>query len=121
MTIDRNPDHLHPAMRNLVRKLAMDIGAHGLALFETYRDPARQAEVLKAGRSKARPFESAHQYGLAADFAFQDDEGDWSWPDVNRREWALLHAKAERVGLHCPIEWDPGHVELPNWRTIHIP
>ena len=46
--------------------------------FETYRHPARQAEAVKIRTSRAGPYESAHQFGLAVDFVAWSN-GRWSW------------------------------------------
>ena len=37
-------------------------------IFETFRTPMRQRELIAKGVSKAGPFQSAHQFGLAVDF-----------------------------------------------------
>lgn len=56
-----------------------------VALFETFRSPARQDQIYAQGRtqpgkvvSNAKAYQSWHQYGIAADIALFDD-GRWSW------------------------------------------
>ncbi len=85
-------------------------------LFETYRDPDAQRAVLEAGRSKAEPFESPHQFGLACDFVPRIN-GNWTWA-VPIEEWDVLAAKAAEAGLLVPIAWDRGHVEHPAWKKV---
>ena len=90
--------------------------------FEGYRTPVRQMHLLTVDKTtKAGPWKSAHQYGLAVDFACVLIEGDlsrdrWTWP--KDADWQWLKNLARRVGLDVPIEWDLGHVEHPDWRAI---
>lgn len=82
-------------------------------VFETYRSPTRQQELRAKGNvTKAGPFESAHQFGLAVDFIPWDGE-IWSWD--GRHDWSFLHKAAKAYGLDVPISWDKGHVEHPLW------
>lgn len=85
------------------------------ACFETYRTPEDQQEAYARGVSKARAWQSPHQYGFAADFvALDGDEpGKWSWSD--KHDWNGLKAAARFVGLDCPITWDRPHVQSPLW------
>ena len=87
--------------------------------FEGYRSPERQAKVLAARASEAGPWQSAHQFGLAVDFAARvEAEGGrliWSWNDEH--DWPLIKRLAPKFGLHVPITWDRGHVEHPIWRS----
>jgi hypothetical protein len=86
--------------------------------FETYRDPARQAEALAAKTSKAAPFESAHQFGLAADFVPVHTLRGWEWPAADNDEWDILRRAAKDFGLICPLVWDRPHVEHPAWAAV---
>jgi peptidoglycan LD-endopeptidase CwlK len=96
---------------------------HGveMVLLEGYRSPERQAQLAGFGAqvTRALPFESWHQYGLAADCAFIRDgrivisERDpWA-----ARSYALYGEVAASVGLKWGGGWrslkDYGHVELP--------
>jgi peptidoglycan LD-endopeptidase CwlK len=96
---------------------------HGIemVLLEGYRSPERQAQLAGFGAqvTRAAPFESWHQYGLAADCAFIRDgrivisERDpWA-----ARHYALYGQVAASVGLTWGGGWrsikDYGHVELP--------
>lgn len=88
--------------------------------FEGYRTPQRQAEMLRQKTSKAGPFESAHNYGLAVDFVPVKDgkRGAWHWPEANSPCWRDLRANAVNRGLLNDIEWDRPHIEHPLWRDI---
>ena len=70
-------DSLHPAMRDSVVHLLTRLDAEQIPfrLFEGFRSPWRQAWLYAQGRTrpgakvtKAKPWESYHQHGLAADF-----------------------------------------------------
>lgn len=127
--IDRDVINLHPIMRRPVGRMITilknqpfkgeDDAEYIFALFEGYRSPERQDEILKTTKNtKARSWQSAHQYGLAADFAaFRTGElpaavtNRWSWPD--KAPWGIVKHTAEECGLSRPIPWDKGHVEHP--------
>ncbi len=84
--------------------------------FETFRDPEQQLLMLLRGVSKAGPFESAHQFGLAVDFV-PFIAGEWCW-NVGDDYWSTLQREAEAFGLACPIKWDRAHVEHPAWAKV---
>lgn len=84
-------------------------------LFEGFRDPGRQNAVFEAGSSKARAWQSAHQYGLAADIVAVR-EGKWTW-DASE-DWRFLKRTAGQFGLSVPIEWDRCHVQSPVWAQV---
>lgn len=100
-------------------------------IFETYRHPLRQASLLKKGVSKAGPWESAHQVGLACDFvpylsveeaeALSLRKGErvlpgWNW-DASH-DYRFLATAAKSFNLAVPISWDPCHVEHPRFREF---
>jgi peptidoglycan L-alanyl-D-glutamate endopeptidase CwlK len=85
-------------------------------LFEGYRHPTDQLVMLARGTSKAGPMESAHQFGLAADFVPFID-GNWRW-DVEPEVWDQLDREAKAFGLLRPIAWDRAHVEHPAWKRV---
>lgn len=130
----REPFHvhlLHPKMIEPIGNLRTALTAqmwtslgvrYRFEPFEGNRSPARQYDLFARGKvTKARPWESAHQYGLAVDFAarvVQDDGtmGDWSWnADF---PWEQLKREARRHGLDVPISWDRGHVEHPLFKRL---
>lgn len=100
-------------------------------IFETIRSPARQADLIKKGVSKAGPWQSPHQFGLAVDFVpyltgvEATDLGNrigekvlpgWSWHSSH--DYAFLHQAAEKFGLDNSISWDPCHVQHPQWQLV---
>lgn len=124
---------LHPEFRRravdllnyLERAYKTGVTKTRFEIFETFRSPLRQAQLLAEGRSKARPFESAHSMGLAADFVpfLTQAEGaaigakpGWNWSEVH--DWAFLKRSAEAFNLKVPIAWDKVHVEHPDWPKI---
>lgn len=139
--IYRDTALLHPKFRGPCEALAKDLirgykaGATKtrFEIFETFRTPDRQLDLLKKGATKAGPFESPHGFGMAADFAgiisHQDalDMGDktgekvlagWSWS--NDLDWGFLRRTAEAFDLLIPIAWDIGHVESPRWPLVKM-
>lgn len=98
--------------------------------FEGWRDPERQAELLGKGTTKAGPWESAHNYGLAVDYwprkkvtvstdgNVETVQGwDFSLPADDVR-WNFLSKKASDVGLLNNIKWDRPHVQHPLWNAF---
>jgi hypothetical protein len=82
MPRDADRSHLHPALREKLVALdsALEAKHIPLALFEGARSPNRQVELYAQGRgtgatghfvTKARAWESFHQYGLAVDYVFK--------------------------------------------------
>jgi hypothetical protein len=90
-------------------------------VFEVYRNPFRQ-RYLKAyaKTSKADAFESAHQYGLAADFVpkIEIAPGKWSYNWDDDHDYDLLKKVARKHGCDVPISWDKCHVEHPMWTEL---
>lgn len=141
MPIHNSLELLHPKFARAVKRLhEYLIDAHETGrtktrfeVFETYRDPMRQADLLKKKVSKAGPFESAHQLGLAVDLVpyLSPDEAaelaarkgekvlpGWNW-DASH-DYRFLAASAKSFNLSVPISWDPCHVEHPNWRQHRL-
>ena len=94
------------------------------AIYETYRSPERQDFLFSEKKvTKARAWQSAHQYGLAMDVVAVKtlDDGtpipnSWSWD--NAHPWAMLRELARDCGLDAPIEWDRAHIEHPSFSEI---
>lgn len=114
-----------PAFRLLAAKLENDFASgrakYRLQPFEGFRSLAHQQEALRRGVSKAPPWSSAHQYGLAVDYVPLRDYGDprsWFWPNADDPIWALLGEQAVNCGLIRNISWDKPHVEHPIWNSI---
>lgn len=87
-------------------------------IFETYRSPVRQAYLFEMPKpiTKARAWESAHNFGLAADFVPRDADGLWSWRDDE--DWDFLTRAARQFNLNTPIEWDRPHVQSLRWTGV---
>lgn len=111
---------LHPLMRGPVlqlRDLLDDDYQRGKTLtwfrvFETYRSPEDQDALFIKGTTKSRAWQSAHQWGMAADFV-PWVSGAWSW--AADHDYEHLKARAKLLGLDVPIAWDKVHVQLPQW------
>lgn len=98
-------------------------------IFETFRSPKRQIHLRAEGTSKAGPWQSAHQYGLAADFVPFLNEVEaarvgrkatgWYWPEVTNEAWKILGERAAKAGLVRPINWDKPHVEDPRFDDLY--
>jgi len=87
-------------------------------VFETYRSPMRQDYLFEQTKStKARAWQSAHQFGLAADFVPVDEVGFWSWHDTE--DWNWLGQRARDCGLSQPITWDRPHICAPEWTGVN--
>lgn len=126
---------LHPVMQGPAAALALAMRTKlfkaesgeqfVLHPFEGFRHPRRQHYLLTATKStKAGPWQSAHQYGLAVDFAgLVVDEGNavipnsWTW-EVPRTGWVELKRVAAAFGLDVPIAWDQGHVQHPRFDLV---
>lgn len=104
-------------MREPIQRLEGAVLSFGLQPFEGYRTADRQAMLLRQGATKAGPWRSAHQWGMAVDFAVVDQEDvSWHWPDPDSKVWRELYHAAHDIGLVIPIKWDKGHVQSPYWR-----
>ena len=111
-------EDLHPTFRDPVRKLEAALRPNRIMIFEGYRTAARQQDLWDTGSTKAKPWHSAHQWGMAVDFATITPEGEWHWPDADSDTWKLLERTARDVGLLRPISWDYGHIQSPYWRGM---
>ncbi len=115
-----NFDDLHPLIRNSVRKIIDELKAEGhpFELFEAFRTPARQRHLHAQGRTrpgnivtKAKAWQSFHQYGLAVDIVLKI-KGEWSWNDSGKfaRSWDRLHEIGRAHGLK-PLSFEKPHLQ----------
>lgn len=113
--------HLHPEVREPARKVLADLSADGIPfrLFEGFRSPQRQQHLWEQGRSrpgaivtKARPWSSYHQYGLAVDLVLHE-HNNWSWDDKGpkRSWWTRMQEIGRNNGLE-PLSWELPHLQL---------
>ncbi len=118
---DTELDHLHPDVRKRVVKIQKQLDDEGIPmkLFEGFRAPERQAFLYAKGRTapggrvtNAQPWESYHQFGLAADFV-RFENGSWNWNDQTPGEnaqWDRYHEIARQHGME-PLSWERPHVQ----------
>jgi peptidoglycan L-alanyl-D-glutamate endopeptidase CwlK len=120
---------LVPAFARKLEAVLAQLAEEGipLAVFETARFPSRQLDLYRRGRdpdapdfgrtvTRAQPYESAHQWGYAADLVFHVG-GRWSWEEPEAGMWQRMHRMAVRQGL-TPLDFEQPHVQLAGWRLI---
>ena len=120
--LDDYLENLHPVFREKIKTLVQKLAAENLPfkMFEGFRTPQRQRKLYAQGRTtppwyivtKAKPWLSNHQYGVAADFVLFEN-GEWSWDDAGPKGklWSRLHELGREVGL-TPLSWEKPHLEL---------
>ncbi|MEK1895048.1 MAG: glucosaminidase domain-containing protein [Rhizobium sp.] len=117
---------LHPVVRDAVERVIAQLQAEQIPfqVFEAYRSPQRQRMLYAQGRTapgdivtKARPWSSYHQFGLAVDFVLRID-GNWSWSSKGKfsKLWERLHAIGLANNLE-PLSWELPHLQY-NGTTI---
>ena len=106
-------------------KLMKETHGYEMVLLEGYRSPERQAQLAGLGGhvTRARAYESYHQYGLAADSAFRrggqiviQETDPWAM-----RGYELFGEVGRSVGLVWGGDWslkDFGHLELRRPGTL---
>ena len=119
--VDRKWDKMHPRYKQrllMVFKLMKERYGYELVLLEGYRSPARQNLLSgNPNTTRARGYQSYHQFGLAADVAFKrngkvviTERDPWAM-----RGYQLYGEVAESVGLTWGGRWksiqDYGHTE----------
>jgi len=120
---------LHPIMRGPITRLTeaamaftfpINGGMGQFQPFEGYRTAERQHYLLTVEKTtKAGPWQSAHQYGLAVDYAIRiREENSFRWSWIEGDHWDQLADLASAVQLRIPIRWDRGHVEHPIFSDI---
>ncbi len=122
---------LRPGTRTKVAAWLDDCQAAGLRIYiyEGLRSPERQAELYAQGRTKpgkivtkAGPWQSMHQYGLAIDFVplapHPKAEGMYVAAWTDKDAYGTSHAFAAKRGLR-KISWETPHLEdaaFRDWR-----
>lgn len=86
--------------------------------FDGFRSPLEQLTYVRQRTSKAMPWQSAHNYGMAVDFAGWNKAEGWNWKDAEDPDWKLIGVIAVNAGMLRPIAWDKPHVEHPLWTSI---
>ncbi len=96
-------------------------------LFEGFRSPQRQQHLYSQGRtrpgsivSRARPWQSFHQYGVAGDFVLYE-RGRWSWDTTGERGewWDRLHVLGREVGLK-PLSFEKPHLQIDGLARVRL-
>lgn len=102
---------LQPQLGAYVRQVVNYLEENGISatVYDVYRSPAEQERRFKAGDTKARAGQSPHQYGLAFDVVIKQGE-----QSLEQRQ---LQAFWKALGFTV-IDWDPAHVEYPNWQSV---
>lgn len=107
---------LHPYFRDRIAELVEVCKKQGieLAVVESYRTHAKQAEYFGMGRkyTRSKGGNSKHQYGLAVDVVpIIDSVAVWD----NHNLWRKIGVNGERLGLRWGGRWrapyDPAHFE----------
>ncbi len=112
---------LHPVFRQKAQELLGLLAAENIPfrLFEGFRSPERQQYLYAQGRTRpgpivtrAQPWTSYHQYGLAGDFVLFEN-GAWSWETAgaSARYWLRLQAIGKQIGLD-PLSFELPHLQL---------
>lgn len=119
--VDRKWDKINPRYRQrllMVFKIMKERYGYDLVLLEGYRSPERQNLLSgNPNTTRAKGYQSYHQFGLAADIAFQrngkvviSERDPWAM-----RGYELYGEVAESVGLTWGGRWksikDFGHTE----------
>src|SRR6476660_7065269 len=100
---------LHPVFRHKALDLLTRLSAESIPfrLFEGFRSPERQQYLYAQGRTrpgsiitKAPPWTSYHQYGLAGDFVLYENRA-WTWETAGARAryWRRLQEIGKQLGL----------------------
>lgn len=119
-----NKAFLHNEFCAQILKLEIALADAGveLLLYEAWRSPERQADLFARGRglglpnrfvTRARSWESLHQYGMACDFAHLDlRTKQWTWWPSKDPRWTKFHDLAHRLGL-VTLSFEKPHVQMP--------
>lgn len=120
--INRDINLLAPIVQDKLSKALAECHGVGITaeLFEGFRTPERQEELYfsKPPVTKARAWQSYHQYGLCGDVCFYQD-GKWSWSG----DWNGLTEIMKDYGFET-IKWERPHFQITHglsWQEcLHI-
>lgn len=121
MPVNRSIDDLHPTLGQKVKQLTAAAQAENLdvLLIEGFRSFERQQELYDQGRTvpgtivtNARPGQSWHNYGLAADMVFLEN-GRPSWAD--HHDWDRLGQLGRDLDLTWGGDW-AGFPDRPHFQ-----
>ena len=99
----RDLDLLEPMTRTAVQSIIQDAAAQGIKLMvtETFRSPARQAQLFKTGATKLKSL-GCHSFGIAADFCKIDANGKADWGG----DWKFLRDLAVKHNMVSGVDWN---------------
>ena len=117
-------DGVHPDLLDWSRAFLKELQRRGMPFFvhDYVRTKEQQDALFKAGRSKARFGQSAHNFGMAADILHFGR----FW-DLSKKEWAVVGLIGKEVARrrNIKITWggdwkfyDPAHWELKEWKAL---
>ncbi len=101
---------------------AMEDAGYPAKIIEALRSPERQAALKAAGRSRAGPWESPHQFWEAVDIVHPGK----GW-NVSEDYWQQLESAVSMVEEKFGVQlehghrWkfrDSAHIEMKYWRTV---
>ena len=128
---------LHPLVRVSVENILADLSDNpscgNFKIWEAYRTPERQLHLFltktknRKGRwirrTKARPWQSQHQYGIAVDLVIDmPGVNKWSTKTQEHKEWwRKMHATA-RSHLMEPLRKEMAHIQLSgfDWKRMKV-
>ena len=112
-----------PILSNSSDGLSLDAARSVCRCSRTASFEARPNRIsFAAGTTKARAWESPHNYGLAVDII----HGTKAW-DLTRKQWEIVGHMGKEVAAQLGVKvvwggdwkfYDPAHWELANWRDI---
>lgn len=119
-------DPVHPALAHVMRRFKAEAESLHWPFFvhTGMRTYWAQESAFKAGHSKARPYQSPHQWGLAVDLVHFSR----LW-DLRPLEWETLAAVVRECSRKAsvPLEWggdwsfyDPAHWQLEAWPKYRV-
>lgn len=128
--MSRSLNDLRPEMRRMVDPFLDAVAAEGIDLLVvcTYRSPEEQARAYAQGRTtpgpiltRAKPGQSAHNFGLAIDVVpIVDGKAEWS-------EKNPIWKKIGEIGQAAGMQWygapgspfpEVGHFQHPEWKLL---
>lgn len=116
LRINRNTNLLAPGFLSLANRALEECHDMGLnvEIFEGWRSPERQAELYSQGRTKpgkivtkASPFFSLHNFGLAIDVVFYQN-GKWLWDGAYDKVAAIF----KKHGFDDPPSFELSHFQI---------
>lgn len=126
LLLARWEEGMHPPIRVTQTMRTMDEQLHLYQQGRTLIDGEWVATARSRIVTKAKPGESAHNYGAAFDVCFIGADPYLHAHEVEHNEpdplWALLGAEGTRIGLVWGGDWntfkDRPHFERRDWRTF---